>query len=1283
MKFVTRFALGLFLAGGVLSMAQADTHTSTGSAPPFRFSHPTDSSPLAHSHILALAQDRQGFMWFGTELAGLCRYDGYECRIYQHDPDDHRSLAHNYIVALYVDRAGTLWIGFNGGGMDRYDPKTDSFVHYQNDPKDTNSMPHSSVWGFLETRSGAFWIGGGSGLSRFDRQSGAFFNYHHDENDPNSLADDSVRVILEDTDGMLWLGTRRGGLDCLNPATGRFSHYSHDPQNTNSLNGAVVNGLIKDSAGNLWIATEAGLDYLDLKTKTFTHHVHDARDPDSVIGDNVLRIYVDSQGRFWLATTMGLDRLDSDSGKFIHYSHERGIASTMSDNYCSSVFEDDAGGMWFGTAAGGVNRLAADSGQFAVWQHNPNDDSSLVYNAPMDLLADRKGNLWITSTRGLDVFDGRAFQHYLHNPDDPQSLSSDTTSAAAEDGQGTIWVGAGGALNRFDGAGFTHFAPPSPANGIAPRINSICADKRGRLWFSQQSVGLACFDGQRFTTYPMKDNDPHTVPSRYIYPMFCDEKGFLWMGCADMGLFRLDPENGEFTTYLLDPSHPGMEVYNRVYAICPDSNGGFWVGANQGLFYFDTEKKSFTRHYTKDVGLPANTVTIVRRDRLGRLWLGTPAGLCRFDPQSKRINNYDESDGLPSAEFHRDIATVMPDGRMFLCGANGLIGFYPEQLRDNPHVPPVVLTGFELFDKPVPIDAKNSPLHQAINLADTIRLKYDQLVLAFQFAALDYTAPDKNRYEYKLEGFDKGWRQTDAGRPFASYTKLPAGHYVFRVRGSNNDGLWNEKGVALNLIIAPAWWATWWFRSLLAAILLALSMIAFKYRVRSLEISRRALELQVAQRTRALSERSTELLRAKEEVETVNRSLEEKVNARTAELTAANSELQREIAERMRAEEQFRQAQKMEAFGQLAAGVAHDFNNILTVIQGNLSLVLAGGLRPADQSVALDHTFEAAERAAALTRQLLTFGRRRPFQPADIDLNEVVDRILKMLRRIIGEHIMLETQYAAGGAPVHADPGMLEQVLLNLAVNARDAMPDGGKLTLETRRVSFGEDVPANSKRRAGDFISLSVRDTGHGITAEHLPRIFEPFFTTKEVGRGTGLGLATVFGIVEQHHGWIEVDSRLDSGTAFHIFLPHSSGPCVPVGKALNSIPVRGGKETILIAEDELPVRDLMVETLSHQGYRVYSADSGAVAVELWKTFRDSVDLLITDMVMPGGISGRELAERLRSDKPELKVIYCSGYTDDVLGRDSLLRSKVNFLDKPFALHKFLETVRHCLDNQ
>jgi PAS domain S-box-containing protein len=394
--------------------------------------------------------------------------------------------------------------------------------------------------------------------------------------------------------------------------------------------------------------------------------------------------------------------------------------------------------------------------------------------------------------------------------------------------------------------------------------------------------------------------------------------------------------------------------------------------------------------------------------------------------------------------------------------------------------------------------------------------------------------------------------------------------------------------------------------------------------------------------------------------------------------------IKQDITQRKTLEEQFRQAQKMEAIGRLAGGVAHDFNNILAVVLMNTSLLRVTETSSEEQTEGLDQIAMAAERGANLTRQLLAFSRRQVMKARALDLNDVVSGMIKMLQRIIGEDIALQTRLLPGVALVHGDPVMIEQVLLNLAVNARDAMPEGGELDVRLENITVDKSAAALWRPdQTGDFVRLSIRDTGSGIAPEHLPHLFEPFFTTKEVGKGTGLGLATVHGIVEQHHGWIEVESQLGKGTTFHIHLPHLAGAQPIRAEEQVAVQVRGGNETILLVEDELALRVLAVRILERYGYRVIEARSGAAALEVWRQHRGAVDLLLTDLIMPEGVSGGKLAEQLQAKKPRLKVIYMSGYSCDVAERGLNLREGVNFLQKPFDSSKLAQTVRDCLDRQ
>ena len=385
-----------------------------------------------------------------------------------------------------------------------------------------------------------------------------------------------------------------------------------------------------------------------------------------------------------------------------------------------------------------------------------------------------------------------------------------------------------------------------------------------------------------------------------------------------------------------------------------------------------------------------------------------------------------------------------------------------------------------------------------------------------------------------------------------------------------------------------------------------------------------------------------------------------------------------DITERKQLEEQLHQSQKMEAFGQLAGGVAHDFNNLLTIIQGYVCMLQSKDCPDDKRPMSLAAIAKAADRAANLTRQLLTFSRRQLFQPKPLDLNEAVASTSQMLQRLIGESITLETQHASGDAFVMADLHMLEQVLINLAANARDAMPNGGHLVVATSVCEIDSAPDGHQgESRPGPHVCLSFTDNGCGIAPENLSRIFEPFFTTKDVGKGTGLGLASVYGIVKQHEGWIEASSIIGKGTTFKIYFPATSQPAISAKSQARVEPVRGGSETILVVEDEPGLRELFRITLQRHGYQVFMENSGITALNSWSSRLNQIDLLLTDVVMPGGVSGWELAKNLQAGKPGLKAVFMSGHSTDLNNH----AKNVRFLAKPFDPETLAETVRDCLD--
>ena len=802
-----------------------------------RFTHLSAADGLSQSDVRAIVQDRQGFMWFGTWLGGLNRYDGYTFKVYKHDDRDDGSLGCDSIWALYVDRDGVLWVGTNEG-IDRYNRDTDSFVHYRYRPSDPASLPGYAVRFFYEDESGTLWVCSSGGLSRFDRAGSSFFTYRSNQ-DPSSFGDTDIRSVYRDPrTGLLWVGTWHQGVSVVDPTTGHYTRYKNNPNDPASLSDNDVVRIFQDRNGTLWVSTLGGLNRFDPKTRTFLRYRHEPRDPSSLSSNFVTMTYEDRVGRFWVATNNGLNLMDRTRGSFIRYVHAPSDSSSLSSdviNY-SALYEDASGGLWIGTEFAGVDRLAGVPERFTTYRHDPRDARTPSGNVIGGLGVDSAGALWIGTEAGLDRFDGGTFTHYLAVPNDSSGLNPGKGRIMAQDSHAAVWTATyGGGLERLVGQRVEHLRH-NPRNSDSPANDNIAGlvpDSQGGLWIGVAARGMDYFDGRHFTHFPPNPAGDGGLPDSHVLPSLLDARGMLWMTTVSWGLARLDTRTRKFTTYLLDSNHPGSQAANWTTDIYSDGPT-IWVGSTRGLLRFDPESGKFTRHYTEKDGLTSNSVMGVLGDALGKIWVSTINGLSRFDPKTETFRNYDVFDGLPANQFRQACRAKTPDGRLFFGTVNGLVAFYPDKFPDNPVPPPVVLTEFELFNKTVPIRGKGSPLQLAINVAPAITLRHAQSVFRLQFAALDYTAPQKNRYAYKLDGFDPDWQYTDATRRSATYTNLDHGDYTFRVKASNNDGIWNEKGVALHIRILAPWWSTSWFRSIVVASILSSIWWAHELRVRKL-----------------------------------------------------------------------------------------------------------------------------------------------------------------------------------------------------------------------------------------------------------------------------------------------------------------------------------------------------------------------------------------------------------------------------------------------------------------
>lgn len=827
-----------------------------------RFKHISLDEGLSQNVVFCIHQDSKGFMWFGTQ-DGLNKYDGYTFTVYKRDPDNLNSLSSSTITAICEGRSGMLWIGTEDG-LNRFDPKTERFFRYPVDPRDPACLNDGMIHALYADGGGTLWIGTErGGLSRLTRGADGketFTHYRHIPTDPGSLSSNHVTSILEDSRGVPWIGTR-SGLNRFDKKESRFTRFTRRSGDSRSLSDNRINTIYEDRMGTLWIGTAVGgLNVLNRKTGTFDHYRFKPGDSHSLGSNYISSICEDHSGVLWVGCKIGgLNRLDKRTGTFSRYGYIPDDSHSLSNNEVESVFEDRSGILWIGTHGGGLNKFDREH-KFQHFKSEPGRADSLSGNFVFAIHEDRFGFLWIgTNGGGLNKINRRngTYTHYRRNPKNPRGLNSDGISSICEDRDGVLWIGTfGGGLNKFhrDTETFTHYMshPTIPGTLSSNRVRTIYRDRAGTMWVGTMGSGFNKYhpETDAFTRYISYPNYPHSLGTfsvRTIYEA-PSEPGVLWLGTWLGGLCRFDTRDESFRTFLPEPGDIHSISHKNVQAVMEDGTGTLWVGTLGGglnkMIRGEGEKTTFI-HYTEKDGLCNNAVYGILEDREGRLWLSTNNGLSRFDPGTGRFKNYNVRDGLQGNEFNEGAYFKSESGEMFFGGIKGFNAFYPSRMKTNPHVPPVAITAFYLFNKPVTVGAESpdSPLDTTVTWAKEIRLSYRQNAFSFEFAALDYTVPENNRYAYKMEGLDEDWHDTGPGKRFAYYTNMAPGEYVFRVKGSNNDWVWNTEGASVRIVIAPPFWQTLWFRSLM--VLAALGLAVLLYR-RRLGIVRLRAELQTA-----------------------------------------------------------------------------------------------------------------------------------------------------------------------------------------------------------------------------------------------------------------------------------------------------------------------------------------------------------------------------------------------------------------------------------------------------
>jgi ligand-binding sensor domain-containing protein/signal transduction histidine kinase len=796
-----------------------------------KFAHLTTNDGLSQSNVTEILQDRRGFMWFAT-LDGLNRYDGNAFVVYKHNPNDPGSLSANYIWDLMEDDQGYLWIATNSGGVSKFDPTTERFASYRHDPNNPNSISGDSVETIARDSRGYLWFGEGGGLDKFDPSTGTFTHYR---NDSEGQFVGRITKAIAGRQGDIWFVGERG-LFHLNPETGQITR----PPAT-ITNALAADYVYEDDAGNLWMLAWSpivGLVKYDRQAERLTKYSVGA----GAVGVASSNLLADGQNGFWVPSSQGLYYFDRRTERFKYrFQHDETNPDSLDDNTVVAIYQDRGGMLWAGTG-NGLNLLNLREEQFGRYQHLPNSPNTLSPGKVTAIYEEPNGILWVGfQPRALDRLDRKTGEvtHYVPSPENKNALGKGKTVAGIyKDARGYLWLGGwGSGLDRLDerNGQFKHYRynPGAPNSLISDGVYNVYGDRSGHIWVGQL-YGLSRLDPatEQFTHYRTDPRNP-TWNGSSVWGIYQDRSGTLWFGTTGGALIRIDDKTETLVNYPPDSRDPHKLNGGAITAIYEDRAGTLWVGAWDGLYRYNRQNETFTR-YTESQGLPSSVIQGILEDKAGRLWLGTKKGISRFDPQTETFRNYDVSDGLQGDDFSTSCYQQGPDGEMFFGGSKGFNAFFPENIRDNPYVPPVAITSFKIFNKPVPIGAR-SVLTKAISYLDGLTLSYRDNVFSFEFAALSYANSHKNRYRYKLENFEPGWNEVGSAQRLATYTNLDPGKYVFRVQGSNSDGVWNEEGVSLPILITPPWWSTNWFRTLCAATFLALLWAAYQFRVGQLQ----------------------------------------------------------------------------------------------------------------------------------------------------------------------------------------------------------------------------------------------------------------------------------------------------------------------------------------------------------------------------------------------------------------------------------------------------------------
>ncbi len=1213
-----------------------------------RFAHINTSHGLSHAHVTAVYRDETGFLWIGTE-SGLNRFDGYTIKVFRNDASNPMSLLHDGISGLFKMPEGKMGV-LTSLGPCLYDPASETFSGPSQGFRPYAIPNPANLKKVVSDNKGNYWfVIENDGLICYNEKSRKAISIKHLDRDTTSIESNSVTSIAQHPDGTYWLAHSDGIVENIileKSAVRVLKRINFFYDRRINKQDRLHCELVPDQDGDIWVYPtnfDMGVAYFNRRQGKI-HHLGRAFGSPRLTSNLITGVISDDNGDIWIASGQnGIEVLNKKTLTMTQMSHMVENDHTLSHNSVTTILKDDDGVIWVGTYKSGLDYFHKNIKRFPLINRYSKPDG-LPYEDINSFVEDANGNLWLgTNGGGLVYLDRRTgkFKTYRHDPKNPQTLSTDGIVSLCLDHKNQLWIGTFlGGLTCFDGKKFIRYQhdPARPTSLPGRSVWEIFEDSQQRLWIGTLDGGLCLFDqtSKTFTRY--RHPNQRALYSTYVPTIFEDSQGNMWFGTTN-GIDVLIKTSGAMVHFETEKNNPASIGNNDIFGILEDSSGRIWIGTRGGLSVWQPKSKTFI-NYTEKNGLPHNAILSLLEDEDGRLWLGTPNGLSCATISSKKaglqvsFRNYSEIDGLQGRQFNEDAALRTRNGELIFGGGNGFNIFKPGKLDDNKTAPRLVFTDFQLFNRslhPSHSAQDKLTLTASITTSPAIVLQASENVFSIEFAALGFIQPTKNKYKYKLEGFNKDWLATDADNRKVTFTNLDSGDYIFRVIASNNDGLWDEKGISLHIRVLPPFW-----RSPIAYVLYALAIALLLLAIRKLTQERERMKFAIVQ-TREEAKRSQELDILKTKFFT---------------------------------------------------NVSHELRTPLSLILAPVDKLSKGAVDSHERKQ-FDLIQRNARRLLNLVNQLLDFRKLEMneirFQPSEGDIIQFIkDTVYSFSDLSEKKEIRLAFNSNVSALETIFDHDKLEKILFNLLSNAI-------KFTLGPGEVSVAVNVQDDSEN---NMVEIKVKDTGIGIPTEKQELIFERYFQNELpntiINQGSGIGLAITKEFVRIHGGSIGVQSEVGQGSCFLVVLSlkklgrpiheeiNEPFPPSALRDNINIEHDSADKPLILIVEDNEDFRFYLKDNLK-LSYAVIDAATGE---EGWnKTLAHHPALIVTDIMMPG-MNGLDFCRMVKSDQrtSHTPVILLTARSEEEQRLEGFEAGADDYIPKPFNFQVLESRIRNLI---